>query len=301
MNMAEQKIKETIVYRKEVVLKDTSADYLEEHEYMFSKEVFDHAGNKIYDAHYDDTGKVIQEICFYYNDKRLLIEEKIMDGDGCMEEHKKFEYDQNDKLIKEFHYYMDDTFDTVKTFHDGNNVVRKEVYDFDNELERTEQYYYEDGMLIKMEVKDQELTFRKEIRYDTKKLPVEIVEYDAIENSTIKTINEYYPSGNKKAVQVFNENDELVERTILTENEKGHIVKVVEENSSKKNTITMEYDDQGNVLLHHEYDRYGELVNKVQREYNDKNMLSCSKVFMNGAGKNFSRNYELRQDYVFFS
>jgi antitoxin component YwqK of YwqJK toxin-antitoxin module len=300
--MTKQKIKENLVYRKDVVLKDKTAEHLEEMEHLHSKTCFDENGNVLSEVQYDSSENIIQESILDYDANGRLIEEVVKDSDGFVVEHKRFEIQDSGRVTKEFRYYMDETFDTIVYHYEGDHVVKREIIDFDGEIENVEEFVYQDGLLIEKVVKDGDdeiLTYQK-ITYDDQKNIIELEEVDHSEGVRTRTEYEYYASGNKKSVLVFDASDELVEKTLLTENEKGQTSRVVEENKSKKNTINMEYDNHGNVVFQEEFDIKGDLVSSVRREYNAENMITASEVYISGMGRGLSRNYTLRQEYIYF-
>jgi YD repeat-containing protein len=299
--MAKQKIKENLVFRKELVLKDTTAEHLEEREYLLSKTCYDENGNLISETQYDSSENIMQETVYTYNEKGRLVEEILRDSEGFDVEHKSFELDESGKIIREFRHYMDEPYDTIEYVYDGDLIIKKESIDFDGEAENTEEFVYRDGLLIENILKDQdsEIISLKQWVYDEKKNIIELKEIDFSQGVETRTEYEYYDSGNKKAVLVFDVADELIERTLITENEKGQIIRVVEENTRKKNTTNMVYDDKGNVVYQEEFDRNGELISKIKREYNEDNMIVESEVYVNGMGRGLSRNYTLRQEYTF--
>jgi YD repeat-containing protein len=300
--MAKHKIKENLLFRKELVLKDTTAEHLEEREFLHSKTCYDENGNIISETQYDASGNIMQETVYKYDEKGRLVDEVLRDSEGFDAEHKSFELDESGKVIREFRHYMDETYDTINYIYDGDLIIKKESIDFDGEVENMEEFIYQDGLMIENTIKDQdgEIISSKHLVYDEKKNIIEVKEIDYSEGIETRTEYEYYDSGNKKAVMVFDVTDELIERTLLTENEKGQIIRVVEENTRKKNTTNMAYDDQGNVVYQEEFDRNGELISKVKREYDKENMIVASEVYVSGMGRGLSRNYTLRQEYTFY-
>lgn len=301
--MEKQKIKESLVYKKDLVLKSASENELEEHEYLFSRTAYNEDGKVISEIQYSPSGDIIQEYEYKYNSQGLLIEELLKEADGFIVEHKSFEVNDEGKIIKEFRHYLDESFDTINYFYDDRGtLIKKEVIDPDGDLESVEEFSYSGELQTAHIVKDAdgELVYEKKIDFNDEGKAVEIYEFDGSSGQTKKVVNEYYPSGNKKEVLTYNHADQLIEKVTLKENTEGKIVQVTEESPAKKNISNFTYDERGNMVYQDEFDKNGEMITKVNREYDENNKLLSSTVFMHGAGRGLSRNYTLRQEYVYF-
>ncbi len=300
--MSEAKIKENLVYKKDLVLKNSADIHLEEHEYLLSKTTYNQEGKTISEIQYDSSGNVLQEYLYKYNDKGQVIEEIMRDGDGFDAEHTSYEMDDNGRIKKELRHYMDETYDTIQYSYVDDKLTKKECCDFDGDLESIEEFEYKDGLLVSRVVKDEggEILSEKKMLYDEQKNLLEEYIFDGEQGTTFKRVNEYYSSGNKKSVLTYNNEGDLIGKVLLEEDDKEQVVKVIEESTDKKNTVLMTYDDHGNVVYQEELDRNNNLVSKVERAYDENNMLMNSQVYIDGAGRSISRNYTLRQEYVFY-
>lgn len=301
--MGSQKIKESLVYKKDLVLKSATDQELEEHEYLFSRTIYNEDGKVTSEKQYDNQGELVQDYIYTYNDKGGLIEEKLQEADGFIAVHKSFEVDDKGKILKEFRHYMDESFDTVVFHYDEKGkLVKKETFDPDNDLESTEEFSYDVDKINRHVVTDADgdILSEKKNAYDDKGNVVETEEFDGSVGESVKTVTEYHPSGNKKEVLTYNGADQLIEKVTLKEDAQGKIEQVVEESTSKKNTINFTYDANGNVVHQDEFDRSGELIGKVSRVYDGNNKLVSSNVFIHGGGRGLSRNYTLRQEYVYY-
>ncbi len=301
--MGSQKIMESLVYKKDLVLKSSSDQELEEHEYLFSKTLYNKDGKVIGEKQYDAKGELVQDYIYTYNDNGHLIEEKLQEADGFIAVHKSFEVDDKGRILKEYRHYLDESFDTIVYHYDGNGkLIKKETFDPDNDLETIEEFSYEGDKIIRYLVSgaDEEVLSEKKTTYDEKGNPVETEEYDGSVGESVKTVTEYHSSGNKKEVLSYNSSGQLFEKVTLKEDAKGRIIQVVEESTTRKNTLNFTHDDQGNVIYQDEFDRNGEMIGKVSRVYDENNKLVSSNVFIHGGGRGLSRNYTLRQEYIFY-
>lgn len=301
--MSQQRIKESLVFKKDLVLKSASDDELEELEYLFSKTVFNEDGKVINEKQYNARGVLMQEYIYKYNESGFLIEEILQEEDGIIAVHKTWEVDDKGKILRELHHYMDETFDTVTFFYDDKGkLIKKETVDPDGDLESIEQFTWVGDNITQMLMQDADgdVLSEKNTRYDDKGNIIEVEEYDGSAGDSSKKEIEYYPSGNQKQVLTYNDAGQLVEKVQMKEDSKKKIVQVVEETTARKSTINFTFDGKGNIIQQEEFNRNGELVGKVSRVYDEHNMLLSSKVFIHGDGRGLSRNYTLRQEYVYY-
>jgi len=301
--MGSQKIKESLVYKKDIVLKSATDQELEEHEYLFSRTIYNEDGKVISEKQYDAKGELIQDYIYSYNEHSYLIEEKLQEADGFIAVHKSFDFDEKGKIAKEFRHYMDESFDTIVYHYDEDGkLIKKETFDPDNDLETVEEFSYDGDRISRHQVADADgdILSEKKTTYDEEGNPLETEEYDGSVGESVKTVTEYHPSGNKKEVLSYNSSGQLFEKVTLKEDAKGRIIQVVEESTTKKSTINFTYDASGNVVYQDEFDRNGEITGKVSRVYDESNKLVSSNVFIHGGGRGLSRNYTLRQEYLFY-
>lgn len=297
------KINVTVVYKKDIVLKSASEDHLEEVEYVLSKTTYNTKGEVISEIQYDPDGNITQETIHEYDDRGFLVKEILRDGDGFIADHKTYERNDQGKVNREFRHYMDESFDTVKYFYDDQGVlVKKETIDPDQDLESIEEFTHWNGLLTHYLLKDDQgsVLAEKRMQYDNKGQMVELYDYDGSEDIATRKVTSWYPSGNKKEVLTYNEEDKLIEKVTFKEGKDGQVIQMVEEGIDQKNILNFEYDEHGNVIVQEEFDKNGELISKVKRSYNDHKLVESSQVFIDGAGRRPSRNYTLRQEYVYF-
>jgi YD repeat-containing protein len=301
--MSSKKIQEILIFKKEILLKSAHQNHLEEHEYLFSRSTYTHSGKVASEIHYSPDGKINQEYKFAYDDKGFLLEEILLEDGGFVADHKKYDMNNTGKIEKEYRYYSDGSFDTIEyVYNDKGQVVKSTTIDPDGEIEHIEEFEYESDLLVHYKAFDGEgdLISEKKTTYDEKGNPVEWLESDALEGTSLRIEAEYYPSGNKKQTLVWNEDDELIEKTLLTEDVNGRLAEVVEENANRKNTIRYEYDTEGNIIKQEEFDKKNNLVSSVSRVFAPGHQLISSDVFIDGAGRGLSKNYSLRHEYVYF-
>lgn len=300
--MPADNIKESLIYKKDIVLQSSSDEELEEKEHLFSKTLYNKNGKITREIQYNEMGNITQDFEYKYDEKGNLTEKILHDDDGGFGEKVSFEYDENGKKSKEFIHYMDDTYDTiVYTRNEDGLTIKKETTDYDGDMESIEEFEYQNKNLVKHTLKNDagETVSIVEVTYNEEGNITEESEQNLEEGTTkIKQV-EYFPSGNKKEVLTYT-NGHLTDKVTMTEDEKEQIIQIVEETPYQKNTISMKYDDAGNVIYQEESDREGKLLTHVSRQFDTKNRMVSSNVFIDGQGRRLSRNYTLRHDDVFY-
>ncbi len=301
--MSTPKIKELLVYKKDLILKSASHSELDEREYLFQHTVFNEKGRVLNEKNFSPDGNLVSELQLTYNENDFLISHIMLEEDGTVAEHKTFEPDEKGNIAREYVHYLDGTFDTIIwNYNSQGQLIGKQASDSEGDLESTEEFDYANGHLVHYVMKDADgdILAEKEIERNEKGDETQVDEYDGIDRSSIRRVIEYYPSGSRKETLVFDDNDKLVEKVMLSENEKGQLVEVIEETPVKKNTIKFTYDEKSNIILQEEYNRQGEIISTISRVWDENSRLQESEVFIDGSGRGISRNYTIRHEYKYF-
>ena len=258
----------------------------------------------IAETQYDSKGNIEQVVEYAYDGHGFLIREFLKESDGEVVEERSFEPDEQQRLKKEFRHYADGSFDVTEFFYDENGrVVKKILSDDEGEVERVEEFEYQDDKPLLEKAVDGEGNLLLEVGYlyDDKGLLEEVHAENPEEGGSYQKVHAYTPEGNRKSTLVYDPEGELVERYLFEVDEKGHPATVVEETKTKKNTIRMEYDAQGHVVLQEEHDLNGELVNRVERRYDQQGNLLESRVVFRNPRLGLLQEYSVFQQYDFFN
>jgi YD repeat-containing protein len=220
---------------------------------------FDEQGKKIRQVTWTPDGLISSRTNYSYDEDGLLTAERNYDGDG--------------------HYTSADLYSYDRK---GREVLRKQYAPDGNIYMKTSSEYDGRGNLIVEESYDayKDLAGRAKWRYDTSGNPIMEAVFNADDTLTRKTTYEYDGRGNMVAMNntIFG----LTSRTVYTYNDKDQKTEERHYNAEKipDTRITYKYDDQGNeteqnyysadnklqrtITYRNEYDRYGNLVRKVQ-------------------------------------
>jgi YD repeat-containing protein len=300
----DKKIKSLSVYRKNVVLKSSTDDALEDEEFLISESLFEPAfGKLVKETQYNGDGQVEQVMSYTYNEKGFLTGEELLDVDGSVLEKRSFEPDDQGRIAREFVHYADGSADRIEyAYDDAGRVVRKERYDDDDALESAENIVYEGEVVVCESVVDAEGEILSETLYiyDDNGRLAEIVSDNREEGLWFTKVYRYDDAGHRQAATTFNQEGEAVERILFENDEKGRPIQIVDENRRQRNTIRMAYDERGEIIFQEEHDLNGELVNSIERSYDADGRLLESHIVVRNRQRGISRNYSLRNEYNFF-
>ncbi len=299
-----KKIKTLSIYRKNMVVKSDSDDEPSKNEFLHSHTEYEPRWGKVVrEIQYAADGQVEQVTEFDYDESGFMVKEILKDGDDTVLEHKTFEPDEKQRVLREFCHYADGSYD-VTTYHydEKDRVIKKETHDDEGDLESTEIKEYQNDLLVKHTVsgEGEEPVSEVNYEYDENNRLVETRVHDFQAGTEYTRVNSYDEEGRRKAAATYDSNEEPVERFLFKEDEKGRLVEVTEENRRKKNTTKMQYDEKDNIIKQKEYDLKGELVNEIERDYDEEGRLLESRIHVNRMMPGINQNYTVRHAYTFY-
>lgn len=302
------KVKILKVYREsipdhghEISQDDNDMRYSDES--LISVTEFHHDFDKpLLEVQYGRDGQIEQETAYEYDAKGFLVRELMREGDGSVVEQKSYEPDDKRRISKEFRHYADGSFDTMEFWYDENgHVVKKQLTDDNGTVESTELFIYENDKLIRETLMDEDEAVISDIQYlyDEEGLLEEMISNNHETGESLKQQFLYNDSGVREAILSYNDRGDLVERYLFTLDEKQRPTQVVEENRQKKNTISMTYDDRGNIVFQEERDLHGEMISRIERFYDANGNISGSRVHARHPNGSMI-SYKVRHEYEYF-
>ncbi|MDX9942815.1 MAG: hypothetical protein RBS53_11400 [Bacteroidales bacterium] len=300
----DRKIKSLSVYQKNLVLKSSEDDAVEGEEYLITRSTYEPVkGRLLEETQYSQDRQAEQITRNGYDDQGFLTSEELLDGAGNELEKRSFEPDDQGRIAREFIHYADGTADRIEYVYDEKGrVVKKEHFDDEGEHENTEVFTYEGDMVVREAMTDAEGELLSETVYTYREdgQLEELLVNKPEEETWFRKVYRYDETGAREAVTTFNRDEEPVERVLFEYDDHGRPIQVVEENRKQKNTLHMEYNEQGDIVFQEEYDVNGELVNRIERNYSADGLLLESRVLLRDFQRGVSRNYVVRNEYSFF-
>ncbi|NLF43100.1 MAG: hypothetical protein GX587_10425 [Bacteroidales bacterium] len=297
----EKKIKKIVITRKDLVLQNINSNELSEVTRPHLSQEYDPENHLIEEIVFNREGDIEQIQRYVYHDNKLM-EELSLDENNEVVERKTYEYSDQGILQKEFIHYSDGFFDTLTYYYDEKGQVSKKILiDSDEEPESVEIFEYKEKNLISHQIFDgnENLLFKKTQAFNDNNNPIEIIEEDLETGSYFKKTYEYDNEGHQLENQTFNKKDDLIERAVFFYNEKGNLTEVIEENQKGKNHTFMEYDEKGNLLYQEEKNSDDILKGRVERTYNEDNLVVESHVYSHHYGLGPDINYLISYTYEF--
>lgn len=269
----------TSTYNRESISNDKQV----EQKYLTSCTEMDENGNVIKDKTFNHNGMVENCICRMYNDKNQLIQEDFFDGDDTVPyESRVNEYDANGFLVKSVVAYAEEKVEEIYHRDEQGHLLKKEVIyeDGENSIETECEWV---GDLVKRIVEfneDGEENVIREYRYNDEG---KITQIEMEEKSVLDKHTETYEYEDGKVIQtLYNLKGKPVSVTVSVFNEQGQLLGKTVETQTQFFKYIYSYDEHGNKKRESMLNRDDLLLNDQQTEYNEFQLETCT--------KNYSRN-----------
>jgi hypothetical protein len=274
-----KKLKSETVFRVDHVPGE-EIDLTQEFEYKQSYHEYSEDGNLLLEIAFGQDGEIADKIEYRYDENGNLLETLVYGEDDDILERKEVVRGPNGKVEKEITHYLDGSADTHEYFYnDAGMLTGFQVKDDEDEIELSEKYTYEGDKVVKVERwdEDNELIFSQEDKYENGVISSRKL-WSAEDGDPYTLVIDYNAAGHKELEQRYNSRDQLIERNVYEEDDKGRVVKIVEENKQRKNTTEYEFDERGNVIHQVETDLNGEKNHEAFREYGEDGELLLTTV-----------------------
>ncbi len=298
-----KKIKSITAYHFDFVPADEEQEEIQLDGYKTALEEFDDKSNLIKEVTFNQSEEIEQVYVYMYNEKGILTEEILYYDTDDIVNRKTFSINEKGIKIKEIVYYSEDEYDTIiYHYDDKDKLIEKVHYSMDQEIETTEKFVYADDNLVENSIynDDSKLIFQKLFKYDEKANETEYKSNDLIENIIITKIHSYDEENRITETLTYNGKDQLTEKLLYEYNTGGKPVQIIDETAFKKNTIKFSYDNRGNLICQEEYNRNNELINKINRKYDENNLLLESDVVINNIKQGITEHYSTKNEYEYF-
>lgn len=300
----DKKIKSLSVYRKNLVLKSSADEVPDEQEFLISESFYEPAfGRLLKEIQYSDDGQVEQIMAYTYDENGFLTGEELLEADGSVLEKRSFEPEDQGRIANEFVHYADGSADRITyAYDDKGRVIKKERYDDEDELESAESFAYDGELLLSTRSEDAQGELLSETRnsFDENGRLTEVVTENREEEIWYRKVYRYNEAGHRLAATTYNQEGDPVERILFENDGQGRPLMIVDENRRQKNTLRMEYNERGDIVFQEEHDVNGELLNRIERRYDDQGRLLESHIVVRNLQHGISRSYSLRNEYAFF-
>ncbi len=295
----ETSIQSMSIFRQDIFQDENHLDQLTE-EYILSYTEYNKNKKILKEEKYLSDGTIEQVLEYIYNDKGLLTDEKLFHDESEFTERKTFEYDTDGRLIKEYRHYQDEQYDTTQyQYNSLNQLTEKITFDSEGKIEAKETFEYQNGMLTKKEIYEEgELPVSFHIsNFDEKGNEIETITWNAEENKKLKFVNEFNENSQKTWTLIYNETDQLIDRTFYEYTDKGSLKLIIEEDAYQKNTILLTHDENGNTILEEETNKDDQLNYRIKRIFNSENLVMESEILVNHLKDGTTQHYKLRYVY----
>ncbi len=270
-------------------------------EYILNESFFDpESGLIIQETKYTPDGQVEDASKREYDRAGNVTLLEVTDADGSLLEKRTFEYDSFGRLTIEYVHYADESADRkVSTFDENGHLIKRELFDEDNDLETVEVFEYRGENLTREAEFNSDGVLLKErlLKYSEKGLIVKETIFDNEDGHSLRKVFSYDKDNWLEEVTTFDQEEKALERVTYSYNENGKPQIITEETRSFKNTTTIGYNHNGDVIFEEEIDHNGQILRTVERELNGDGQLTLTRVLTRNLAYGITRSYIMRYEY----
>lgn len=266
--------------------------------------LYNEEGNILEEVQYGSQLEMSEKNRYLYDDKGRVSGMMLIDEANDVLEDKRIEWSDADRMEREVTRYLDGSEMTVSYHYDDQGrLIRRITADEDGEVEGREIYHYEGDNLVKVEKynEDDRLIYKQEDIYIGKERSESMIFLMEDPDDKVVRVIKYNDRGQRSAEMVYDRKDRLIEKNLYEVDDQGRLVKMVEENATRKNITEFLYDDSGNNIKEQvETDRDGNLNHRVLRTYDaDGNQLE-TRVIMPIGNTDETREYSIIFEYEYY-
>lgn len=250
----------------------------EENSFLFLEQYFDKENNKVKEIILSEEGDEEQTIIFEFNGENKIITEKHYFHFDEIEENTHFEY-QEDLLVEKKKEYSYGSIETTKyTYNEYKLPISIIVLDEDGTEEESELFNYEGKNLVYY-VKQNALIGKETeawFKYDAHNRLIEEKKWTHHNLKTFTSFFDYSKNEVEPDVKVMNEKGAIIEAHVKTFNENKqlitHEIQHVD-NGLKKLITSYEYNDLNKICFLETIDQKGEMQRRILSNYDENGLL----------------------------
>lgn len=296
-------IKTETIFKINTVIENINSEELNLKENKYSYKEINKEGNITLEINYDAFGAVAEKIVRTFDDNSNLIEEIYYDEGEEIAERKTYERADDGALKFEYTHYLDGSADTLSYQYDNEkNIVSKVLKDDEDYVESTEKFEYKNNKLVKKEVFDENnnLTEKETYEYDENGNVIEYFNQDNDKYNEFRIVNKYDEAGSRTKSLKYNSRKQLIQKSTFSVDEKNRVTKIIEEDPKGVTTTYLKYDNKSNVIFQEEFNANNEINSRVERKFDEDSNILESKGFIDMHSMGINQNYILKYKYEFF-
>jgi antitoxin component YwqK of YwqJK toxin-antitoxin module len=295
--------KKISIYRTNLVTVGIGQGIIETLPYLFNETEYDAKGEIISQSNYSAEGLLVEKIVFEYDDQYRVVRQYYYTEPD--EPSEIIQYERNEKgiLVKDVKKYLDGSFDTTTYHYDDEGRLKEKItVDDEGATDVVEQFTWKGKQLEKRQVVDaeQNILSLEEFRYDDQGNIVEHQQMNDETGENQRTVSAFDAAKRKISDEIYDEEGDLLEKTVYRYDETGKIVSSDYESPSKVSTTRYMYDEGGNLLSLSEADEDSNQVLLVEHSYDKQNNRLDSMVFSGGGTLASNQHYRLTYEYEWF-
>jgi YD repeat-containing protein len=204
-------------------------------------------------------------------------------------------------IVAEEVSYMDGSVDIIEYRYSNGQLSEKIQRTEDDEVESKEKFEYEGDLLVRFDRTDydDQVVYQVVNSYKDGKLAESSISNFEGEQP-YKQVVRYNEAGRRIEELRYDKRDRLIERNSFEEDENGRVVRMVEENTARKNTTGMAYDENGRLVKQSETDMRGLVLSDIERSYTEEGLPEATRVLLLDRVTGLHQQYLLVYEYEFY-
>lgn len=293
--------KKRTVESLEFVIDNESGEEVLTHSYRSEHTEFNEKGDPILEESWGPDGVLNERYIREYDEEgRLSKLELHQEGIGIAED-RSMVYDDDGKLLKDILHYQDGSIsETVYSYDSNGKRTGLICKDEDDEEEFREEIGYTDQEKKNFHKRWEfgEVMWEKRWEYNEDGFVTRAIEIDEEGQVFGK---EYTLGDDGEVLEERNlRNGKLISVRKQAFDNKGNISEIISEDEGGFEKVVFAYDEQGNQVLQEAFNRAGEKLHSVERDFDEHGNIQETRVWMYDLHNGLVRRYSLRYDYEYF-
>lgn len=268
-----------------------------EKEYLQKEIILNSNSDTLKETTYNEFGDIESIYEFEYDENNRLVKE-LLTEEGEIVGNKSITYNESGKIKTEKEHYIDDSYD-MTTYHYAENgdLISTETIDNENIKTKYTLAVYSNNKVTKYSEYDEDdnLVFSQEINYNEKLQPTE--EVTTAHGETITKVM-IYDDANLVQLKTYNSEEQLKERLTWEYDSSGKIMKSIEENVNGIEISEFQYNENGMPILQVVKDENDIVTQQIERTFDEQNRPLIVSINIQAKNSMPSIYYRLRYEYL---
>lgn len=301
--MENRKIRLERGYRSDFTIRSVMDEEVNIVRYLYLEKEYDENGNLVSEKTFDEEGSY-QEFttCGYdHRNRKIWIQNQFDEVEITDTIH--FEFGEGEQPISARKVYADGSEDSIiYTYDPDGNLIERKVMSEEGDVEEVAvRRYNANGQEVFYERTEQgEVVFREEQEYNEAGKPVRVVLWEGDSDRTTEHRVLYDEEGYQKRLERYDETGRILGKTEILRQEEGRPLEILDQSDTGINRTLFTYDEKGRAVLQQEFNSEELLINEIIRTYDEADNLIATEVTSDRQGLGMNMHYRIDYEYLYF-